>query len=134
MDAAQVTQQEQSGLHDAVVAIGARGWNHAGAEMRGFRGFSKLKRAIDAASGISEWWLHDIRRTVRTGMTKLGIPRAHAEAAINHVGGRAGLVGTYENYDYAGEIIAALTCWQQHVTALVIDNPPSAGVIPLHAA
>ena len=54
------------------------------------------------------WRWHDLRRTVRTGLTRLGVPREHAEASINHIGGRAGLVGTYERYDYAQEIIAAL--------------------------
>jgi hypothetical protein len=47
------------------------------------------------------------------------VPREHAEAAINHIGTRAGLVGTYERHDYAQEIIAALTLWQGHVAGLV---------------
>ena len=95
----------------------------------GFRGFSKLKERVDIAmageaakAGLPApalWRWHDLRRTVRTGLTRLGVPREHAEAAINHIGGRAGLVGTYERHDYAQEIIAALALWQGHVAGLV---------------
>jgi hypothetical protein len=44
------------------------------------RGFSKLKTQLDEASGVSGWRWHDLRRTARTGMARLGVPRDHAEA------------------------------------------------------
>jgi integrase len=80
---------------------------------------SKLKRQLDAASGVAEWRLHDIRRTVRTGLSRLGIRREVAEAAINHIGARSGLVGVYEQHGYVDEAAAALRMWQQHVAGLV---------------
>ena len=105
----------------------------------GFRGFSKLKGRIDAtiaakraedaaAAGaepkvMSGWRWHDLRRTARTGMTRLGVPRDHAEAAINHISGRSALERTYDRHDYAAEIAAALTRWQAHVAALVAAQP-----------
>lgn len=102
----------------------------------GFRGFSKLKARIDAvivsaraeAQGAKEqplapWRWHDLRRTARTGMTRLGIVRDHAEAAINHVSGRSTLERTYDRHDYAAEIAAALSRWQAHVAALVSAQP-----------
>jgi hypothetical protein len=52
-------------------------------------------------------------------MTRLGVPRDHAEAAINHVSGRTKLERTYDRHDYAPEVIAALTLWQGHVAGLV---------------
>lgn len=85
----------------------------------GFRGFSKLKARLDAASKVEGWRFHDLRRTARTGMTRLGVPRDHAEAAINHLSGRSALERTYDRHDYAAEIIAALTTWQGHVAGLV---------------
>jgi integrase len=33
-----------------------------------FSGWSKAKSALDAASGVSGWWLHDLRRTLATGL------------------------------------------------------------------
>jgi integrase len=81
--------------------------------------FSELKRALDETSGVTGWVLHDLRRTVRTGLSRLGTPREVAEAAVNHVGARSGLVGVYDRHDYADEILAALQRWQSHVAALV---------------
>ena len=52
-------------------------------------------------------------------MTRLGVPRDHAEAAINHLSGRSKLERTYGRYDYATEIITALTTWQGHVAGVV---------------
>ena len=91
----------------------------AGANLHGFRGFSKLKRAIDTESGITDWRFHDFRRTCRTTLSKLGIAREVAEASINHIGGRTGLVGTYDRYDFAAEVLDALQKWQDHVADIV---------------
>jgi integrase len=80
---------------------------------------SKLKRRLDERSGVDDWVLHDLRRTCRTGLSRLGVSREVAEAAINHVGARAGLVGVYDKHDYADEILTALRQWQAHVAGLV---------------
>ncbi len=85
----------------------------------GFRGFSKLKARLDESSQVRAWRWHDLRRTARTGMTRLGVPRDHAEAAINHISGRSALERTYDRHDFAPEVIAALTLWQAHVAGLV---------------
>lgn len=85
----------------------------------GFRGFGKLKARVDEAAPLPAWRWHDLRRTARTGMTRLGVARDHAEAAINHVSGRSKLERTYDRHDYAPEVINALTLWQGHVAGLV---------------
>jgi integrase len=85
----------------------------------GFQGFSRLKERIDAASGVRDWRWHDLRRTARTGMARLGVPRDHAKAAINHISGRSALERTYDRHDYAAEIIAASNRWQAHVAGLI---------------
>jgi integrase len=82
-------------------------------------GLSRLKRRLDDASGVTGWRLHDLRRTVRTGLSRLGVRREVAEAAINHVGGRSGLVGVYEHHGYETEALDALRQWQEHVAGLV---------------
>ncbi len=100
----------------------------------GYRGFSKLKARLDAtiaanrakagdAAPMPGWRWHDLRRTARTGMTRLGVPRDHAEAAINHVSGRSKLERTYDRHDYSAEIAAALNRWQAHVAALLTAQP-----------
>jgi len=91
---------------------------------------SKLKRQLDAVSGVGDWRLHDLRRTCRTTLSRLGIPREVAEAAINHVGGRAGIVGVYDQYGFDPEGVAALRQWQSHVAALIAPKR-TAAVVPI---
>jgi integrase len=100
-----------------------------GSTLGSYSSFSKLKARVDELSGVTGWRLHDLRRTVRTALARLGVSREVAEAAINHAGARAGLVGVYDRHDYAMEIITALAGWQDHVAALV-----GANVVPLRSA
>ena len=59
-----------------------------------FSGWSKAKSALETASGVSGWWLHDLRRTLATGMQRLGVRLEVTEAVLNHLSGsRAGVVG-----------------------------------------
>lgn len=94
----------------------------------GFRSFSKLKVRLDLAAKVTGWVFHDLRRTARTGMTRLGVSRDHAEAAINHLSGRTALERTYDRHDYADEIVAALTRWQAHVAGLVGEGATVSGL------
>ena len=66
---------------------------------------------------IPHWTLHDLRRTTRTGMGKLGVPPHIAELVINHVKG--GVQAIYDRHKYEREIKAALALWAEHVTAVV---------------
>jgi integrase len=48
-----------------------------------FSGWSKAKSALDTASGVSDWWLHDLRRTLATGLQRLGVRLEVTEAVLN---------------------------------------------------
>lgn len=51
---------------------------------------------------MAPWRLHDIRRTVATGMQRLSIRTEVIETILSHVSGlRSGLVGVYQCYDYS---------------------------------
>ena len=65
------------------------------------------------------WTIHDLRRTVRTGMSKLGAKPHVAELVLNHVAHRSGVVGTYDHYDYQPEIAEALAWWEAHLLTIV---------------
>jgi integrase len=100
-----------------------------------FSGWSALKLRLDAkivlATGkpLAPWRLHDLRRTMRTGLGKLGVRPDIAELAINHVKG--GVEAIYDRYMYQREIKAALALWAEHVLAAVDGTPPT--VVPLGA-
>jgi integrase len=81
--------------------------------------FSDAKAALDAASGVTGWWFHDLRRTMTTNMAALGIPTIVREAVTNHVSGeKAGVAGTYNRYEYVEEKRAALTAWAERLARI----------------
>ena len=75
------------------------------ADGRRLGGFGRRKREIDEASGITNWTLHDLRRTARSLMSRAGVPSEHAERCLGHVIG--GVEGTYDRHDYRPEMLIA---------------------------
>jgi integrase len=87
----------------------------------GFAGWSAAKAALDASlPKMQAWTLHDLRRTMATGMGELGVQPHIIEAAINHRSGhKAGVAGTYNRANYHAERRAALDKWAAHIAALI---------------
>jgi integrase len=93
-------------------------------------GFSKAKRAIDAAikikSGraLAEWRIHDLRRTVATGLQRFGVNLQVTESILGHISGsRAGIVGVYQRHRFDAEKRTALAAWARHVEAITSGKP-----------
>jgi integrase len=88
-----------------------------------FSGWSAAKLRLDSrivlttGQSLSPWTLHDLRRTMRSGLGRLGVPPHIAELAINHV--RGGVQAIYDRYQYKNEIAAALALWADHIHTLV---------------
>ena len=88
--------------------------------------WDEVKHRISAKAGItaSSWRLHDLRRTCASGMQKLGISVPVVEKALNHVSGTfRGIVGVYQQHDYADEIRIALQKWADRVKEIVGGEP-----------
>jgi integrase len=99
-----------------------------------FNGWSKAKAAMDARSGVTNWRLHDLRRTAATGLQRLGVRLEVTEQVLNHVSGsRAGIVGVYQRHDFASEKRAALEAWGNHVLAVVEGRAATDNVVTLRA-
>ncbi len=97
-----------------------------------FSGWSKSKERLDRRSGVSGWTLHDLRRTMATGLQRLGVRLEVTEAVLNHISGsRAGIVGVYQRHSWADEKRAALNAWGAHVTAIVQGREPVDNVTPM---
>ena len=97
-----------------------------------FNGFSKAKIALDNASGVTDWRLHDLRRTFATGLQRLGIRLEVTESVLNHVSGsRAGIVGIYQRHDFATEKRTALDAWGAHIDGVVCGREAIANVTPI---
>jgi integrase len=91
------------------------------------QGWTKLVAKLRQVSGI-DFRLHDLRRTTRTLMSRLGVPEDIAELAIGHV--RADLIARY-NRDQAWEGRSdAFARVSAHIATL-IGARAGAAVIPL---
>jgi integrase len=87
----------------------------------GFSGFSKSKAQLNAKlPDLAPWQLHDIRRSVATGMAELGVEPHIVEAILNHVSGhKSGVAGTYNKAVYLKPKTEALALWANHVAVAV---------------
>ncbi len=86
-----------------------------------FSGFSKAKAALDARSHVSDWRLHDLRRTAATYMTdELRIAPVVVDRILNHLSGSVrGVALVYQRGEYLADREAALNAWGQFVEDLV---------------
>jgi len=66
--------------------------------------------------GIAPFVLHDLRRTVRTGLARLKIAPHIAERCLNHQ--QRGVVAAYDVYAYGEEKRGAMNEWAQHLAAI----------------
>ena len=113
-----------------------------------FAGWSKAKVALDKAimarrakaaetgdkppAPLTPWNVHDLRRTVATGLQRLGVRLEVTEAVLNHISGsRGGIAGVYQRHDWAAEKRAALDAWATHVRSIVEGGIDGTNVVKM---
>ena len=73
----------------------APGWR------RPFANFSKEKRRLDGLSEVLDWRLHDLRRTMISGMARLGVAPHIADKILNHASGTiSGVAAVYQRHEF----------------------------------
>lgn len=92
-------------------------------------GYSRTKDRLDAAMtvagaggapAIEHWTFHDLRRTMASGMARLGIQLPVIEKVLNHTSGSfRGIVGVYQRHSYSEEKRTALSAWASFVQSTV---------------
>jgi integrase len=127
---------------------GARKWPAKGLVLSGtgetpISGYSRAKTRLDAdmlalarkdakAAGddpeaveLDPWRLHDARRTLATGLQRLGVRFEVTEAVLNHTAGasRSGVAAVYQRHGWGPEKRAALEAWADHCDRAV--SPPA---------
>jgi integrase len=96
-------------------------------------GFSKAKDRLDERmldhlpSAPAPWVIHDIRRTMRTGLSALPVPDIVRELVIAHT--QKGLHKVYDLHAYASEKRHALDLWAARVRDIV--TPPPVNVVKM---
>jgi integrase len=94
--------------------------------VRPFRNFTSAKRALDELSGVTDWRLHDLRRTCVSGMARLGVPPHVADKILNHQSGTiSGVAAVYQRHDFLAERKLALERWGQYIENPVGERLPN---------
>ena len=101
-----------------------------------FSAWSKNKIKLDNAAARlvpfnGPWTLHDLRRTMRTGMSRIGVLPHVAEAVINHLPSK--LERTYNRDAMEASKRTALVAWAEHV-ALAVAKAAADNVVSLRSA
>lgn len=86
--------------------------------------WSKSKTRLDTACGVSNWRLHDLRRTFATNCAKLGVPIHIVEQILHHrTGTVSGIVKVYNRYSYLEEMKSALEAHEKHIGSIIGKKP-----------
>jgi integrase len=84
-----------------------------------FNGFLRSKEKLDRLlpDDTEHWTYHDIRRTVRSNLGKLGVNLVVAELVLSHR--QRGIVGRYDRHEYLDEKRDALERWSKRLNEIV---------------
>jgi integrase len=86
-------------------------------------GFSKWKRTLDELAEVDDWRVHDLRRTVASGMAQLKVAPHVIERVLNHTTGTlGGVAGIYNRFGYLPEMKDALGNWESHLNRIATDH------------
>jgi len=122
--------KSRQGMDQVYVFPSPRGGRHVAQKVLGFAQYYARQRDGDkpAPDPIEvPWTVHDLRRTVATGLAKLGCPRVVQDRILNHVDSSVSAI--YDVHRYNTEARDWLQKWADYLEALTADN-----VVPLRAA
>lgn len=91
-----------------------------------FNGWGKPKAAFDGEMRerglkVAHFTLHDLRRTLSSGMAALGVSQTVVEKLINHISGgsQSPIAKIYNRYAYLNEMRDAVSRWEAHLEGLL---------------
>ena len=94
---------------------------------KNFQAFGQSKGKLDELCGVTGWRLHDLRRTIVSGMARLGVPPHIADKILNHQTGTiSGVAAVYQRHEFLAERKEALDRWGDHVTQIVESSKTKA--------
>jgi integrase len=85
--------------------------------VRAINDFAKFKTRFDKLSGVTGWRLHDLRRTARTLLSRVGTRPDIAELCLGHRVG--GIRGIYDRFEFIDEKRAAFEALARMVESIV---------------
>lgn len=110
---------------------------HSRAKRRLDREIALLLKEDKGSPEMEKWRFHDLRRTLATGLQRLGVRFEVTEAILNHVSGsKSGVAGVYQRHEWHDEKKTALNAWSVHLHRVVNSTEqasaePASNVVPL---
>ena len=90
-----------------------------------YNAWGKDKPKLDERSGVTDWVIHDLRRTLVSNWAALGVRIEVTEKYINHISGTTGgLVGIYNRYPYLEEMRDAVRRYEDWLQSLLAQGQP----------
>jgi integrase len=119
---------------DLVRPLGPRAWEIITAQPRtsdcvfgrNRAGFIRSKPPLDRAIQVSDWRVHDLRRTARSLLSRGRVNADVAEMLLGHA--LPGIRKTYDVHGYIDEKRAAYEVLEREIDLIL--NPPDAAVLP----
>jgi integrase len=96
--------------------------------LRSLRALARMRGEDPSRVRLEPWVNHDLRRTVRSGLSRLRIDHDVKEAILAHA--KPGLIGTYDVYDLLDEKREALELWAKRVREIVEPAPNNVVKMP----
>ncbi len=100
-----------------------------GRMLRTLRALARRRGEDPAAVSLAPWTNHDIRRTVRSRLSRLKVTEEAREAVLAHA--RPGLKGVYDQYDYLDEKREALELWNARLRDIVEPKSSESKIVSL---
>jgi integrase len=106
---------------------------HSKAKLRLDHAIAGLVKA-EGAAPLAQFGLHDLRRSVASGLARLGVDLHVIERCLNHVSGSfGGIVGVYQKHKFEDGMRRAMGAWAAHVERLA-TGAEAANVVELARA
>jgi integrase len=99
--------------------------------LRSWRALARARGEDRRKAEIDSFVIHDIRRTMRTGLSALPVPDLVRELVIAH--SKPGLHKVYDQFAYVDEKRQALDLWAARLRSIVAPLPASDNVIRMPA-
>jgi integrase len=89
--------------------------------LRTLKALARRRGEDHHAVTLPSWVNHDLRRTIRSGLSALRVPHNVAEAVLAHRQG--GIAATYDLHEYEDEKREALELWAQRIATIANPEP-----------
>jgi hypothetical protein len=98
-------------------------------------GWNWLKRELDRRSGVTEWRLHDFRRSIVSICAEHGADIGTLDTLLNHSSSatRGGIVGVYQRATLLEPMRGVMALWNRLLREALADEAPDERVVPLRA-